>query len=114
MLDLILSSANAQEAATNPAMQQNPLMQFLPFVMVFGIFYFLMIKPQKKKLEQEQAMLNALTKGDEVYKKSGMLGTIVGMTEKVVTLEVATGVKLKVVRNQVAGKSTGLFDEKKN
>ena len=113
MLDLILSSAQAQDAAANPAMNQNPMMQFLPFILVFGIFYFLMIKPQKKKLEQEQAMLNALTKGDEVYTKAGLLGTIVGMTEKIVTLEVASGVKLKVVRSQVAGKSTGLFEAEK-
>lgn len=110
MLDLILSSANAQATAAAPAMNQNPVMQFLPFILVFGIFYFLMIKPQKKKLEQEQAMLNALTKGDEVYTKAGLLGTIVGLTEKIVTLEVATGVKLKVVRSQVAGKANGLFD----
>ena len=113
MLDLILSSAQAQDAAANPAMNQNPMMQFLPFILVFGIFYFLMIKPQKKKLEQEQAMLNALTKGDEVYTKAGMLGTIVGLTEKIVTLEVASGVKLKVVRSQVAGKSSGLFETEK-
>ena len=110
MLDLILSSAQAQDAAANPAMNQNPMMQFLPFILVFGIFYFLMIKPQRKKLEQEQAMLNALTKGDEVYTKAGLLGTIVGLTEKIVTLEVASGVKLKVVRSQVAGKSNGLFE----
>ena len=51
-----------------------------------------------------------LTKGDEVYTKAGLLGTIVGMTEKIVTLEVASGVKLKVVRSQVAGKSNGLFE----
>ena len=113
MLDLILSSAQAQDAAANPAMNQNPVMQFLPFILVFGIFYFLMIKPQKKKLEQEQAMLNALSKGDEVYTKAGMLGTIVGLTEKIVTLEVSSGVKLKVVRSQVAGKSSGLFETEK-
>ena len=113
MLDLILSSAQAQDAAANPAMNQNPMMQFLPFILVFGIFYFLMIKPQKKKLEQEQAMLKALSKGDEVYTKAGMLGTIVGITEKIVTLEVSSGVKLKVIRNQVAGKASGLFETEK-
>ena len=110
MLDLILSSAQAQDAAANPAMNQNPMMQFLPFILVFGIFYFLMIKPQKKKLEQEQAMLKGLTKGDEIYTKAGLLGTIVGLTEKIVTLEVASGVKLKVIRSQIAGKSNGLFE----
>ena len=47
MLDLILSSAQAQDAAAN-LNEQNPMMQFLPFILVFGIFYFLMIKPQRK------------------------------------------------------------------
>ena len=53
MLDLILSSAQAQDAAANPAMNQNPMMQFLPFIL-FLVFFTLMIK-SKEKLEQEQA-----------------------------------------------------------
>lgn len=112
MMNLLFATAHAQEA-TNPAMQQNPMMQFVPFLIIFGIFYFLLIRPQKKKLQLEQQMLNQLTKGDEVYTKGGMLGTITGMTDKIVTLEVSDGVKLKMLRAQVAGKSEVLFEAKK-
>lgn len=88
-------------AAATPA--QNPLMQFLPLVVVFVIFYFLMIRPQKKKYDQEQALLKELSKGDEVYTKSGLIGTIYGMTDTVVTLEVSEGLRLKVLKGQIAG-----------
>ena len=111
MLDLLINSSFAQETAAG-AQQPTPMMSFLPFVFIFFIFYFLMIKPQKKKLQEEQVMLKALTKGDEVYTKSGILGTIYGLTEKLVTLEVAQGVKMKVLRANIAGKSDVLFETK--
>ena len=95
------SQAFAQTAAAAPA--QNPLMQFLPLVVVFVIFYFLMIRPQKKKYDQEQALLKELSKGDEIYTKSGLIGTIYGMTDTVVTLEVSEGVRFKVLKSQIAG-----------
>jgi preprotein translocase subunit YajC len=106
MFDLFISSAEAQ---TTPAGGPEGLMSFLPFVIIFGIFYFLMIRPQKKKLEEEQAMLTTLGKGDEIYTKSGILGTITGMTEKVVTLEVSDGIKFKVLRSQVGGLASKIF-----
>ena len=110
MLDFIFSSALAQDAAAGMP-QQNPMMSFVPFIIIFMIFYFLMIKPQKKKLQQEQNMLKALDRGDEVFTKSGMLGTITGLTEKIITLEVSEGVKLKVIRSHIAGKSASLFEK---
>jgi preprotein translocase subunit YajC len=112
MIDLFIASANAQDATAAVA-QQSPLMQFVPLAVVFGIFYFLMIKPQQKKLKEEQAMLAALNRGDEVYTKSGLLGKIYGLTEKVVTLDVGENTKLKVVRSQIAGKSDTILKEQK-
>lgn len=85
------------------AAPQNPLMQFLPLVIVFIIFYFLMIRPQKKKLEEEQALLEKLAKGDEIYTKSGMIGTIYGLTDTIVTLEVSEGVRFKILKSQIGG-----------
>lgn len=110
MLDLFIAQAHAQEAAEVGG--QSLLMSFFPFILIFMIFYFLMIRPQKKRLDEEQAMNNALKKGDEIYTKSGILGTIVGITEKVVTVEVASGVKFKVLRSQVGGLADSLFDKK--
>jgi preprotein translocase subunit YajC len=81
----------------------NPLMSFVPMIVVFVIFYFLLIRPQTKKAKQEQELIAKLGKGDEVYTKSGLIGTIYGLTEKVVTLEVSEGVKIKILKNQIGG-----------
>ena len=102
------SSAFAQEA---PAAAPNPLTSMAPFLIIFAIFYFLMIRPQKKRLQEEQSMLGALSKGEEVITKSGLFGTIAGLTDKVVTLEVAEGVKLKVLRSYIAGTSKRVLEE---
>ena len=113
MMNFIFATAQAQEATGPAAGQPNPMMQFVPFAIVFAIFYFLLIRPQKKKLQLEQQMLSQLTKGDEVYTKAGVLGTITGLTDKIVTLEVSDGVKLKMLRGQVAGKSEAIFSANK-
>lgn len=106
---LFSSQLYAQEAAQ--AGQQSLLMSLFPFLLIFIIFYFLLIRPQKRRLEQEQSMISALSKGDEIYTKSGILGTIVGLTDKVITLQVADGVKFKVLRSQVGGLSSKLFEK---
>lgn len=111
MLNLLFSNTYAQDA-TVAAAQQPAWMGMAPFVIIFLIFYFLMIRPQKKKMEEEQDMLKALTKGDEIYTKSGIIGTIVGLTDKIVTLEVSDGMKFKILRTSIAGPSSTLFEKK--
>ena len=110
MLDFFISPAFAEGAAA--AQKPNGLMSLLPFVLIFAVFYFLMIRPQKKKMEEERNLLAKLNKGDEVYTKSGVLGVIQGLTEKVITLEVSDGVKVKVLRGHIAGFSAPLFETK--
>lgn len=104
-LSFLSTTAMAQVAGApaTAAPAQNPLMQFAPLVVVFVIFYFMMIRPQKKKYDAEQALIAKLAKGDEIYTKSGMIGTIYGMTDTVVTLEVSDGVRFKVLKSQIAG-----------
>lgn len=109
MFNFLISTAQAQTAA---AQAPNPLTSFAPLIIVFVIFYFLVLRPQGKKLKQEQAFLNNLNKGDEVYTKSGILGTIYGLTDDIVTLDVSEGAKLKVLRSHVAGLSKRLFEAK--
>jgi preprotein translocase subunit YajC len=109
----LISSAQAAEATAMPVAQQNPIMSMVPFVLVFLVLYFLMIKPQKKKLEEEQNFLNSIKKGDEIFTKSGIIGKIVGLTEKVVTLEVSEGTKIKLLKSQVAGNATSIFTTEK-
>ena len=102
----MISNAYAQNTSTP---QANPIMSFVPFILIFVVFYFLMIRPQKKRMEKEKTFLADLKKGDHVYTKSGMIGTIVGITEKVVDLEVTQGVKLKILKSQVADRTDKLF-----
>ncbi len=108
MLNLFFSSAFAQEVAAKPQ-QPNMFMQFVPFVLIFAVFYFLMIRPQKKRLDEEKKMLSSLGKGDEVYTKSGIIGVIYGLTDDIVTLEIENGVKMKMLRGQIGGLSKSLF-----
>jgi preprotein translocase subunit YajC len=111
MFNFLLNSAYA-EAAPAAAATQSPLASFAPLMIVFVIFYFLVLRPQGKKLKQEQAFINNLNKGDEVYTKSGILGTIYGLTDEIVTLEVSEGARLKVLRSHIAGLSKKLFEAK--
>jgi len=99
-------TTNTTTAATAGAVAPsapNPLVSLAPFLVIMVIFYFLMIRPQKKKMQEEQKMLQSLGKGDEIYTKAGLIGRITGMTEKVVTVDVGDGTSLKILRSQVGG-----------
>lgn len=113
MLSLFATAIAQTEAAAPAAQQPNIAMSLIPFVLIFFIFYFLMIKPQKKKMEEEQKFIDAIVKGDEVYTKSGMLGKVYGISGQVVTLEVAEGIKVKFLKSQIAGSSKAILEGKK-
>lgn len=74
----------------------------LMLVLVFGIMYFMMIRPQQKKAKQHEAMIKALKKGDKVVLSGGLHGTVAGDDEKTLLVEIASGVKVKVEKNAVA------------
>ncbi len=73
-----------------------------PMLIVFAIFYFLMIRPQQQQQKKHKAMVEALKKGDEVVTRSGIIGTIYGIADTIMTLEVENGVRFKMLRDQVA------------
>lgn len=93
------SIAYAQQA---PAAAPSTWEQLMPFVLIFIIFYFLIIRPQAKRHKTHQAFLQSLKRGDSVLTSGGILGTIEGLTDKFVTLEIANGVRIRILRSQIA------------
>jgi preprotein translocase subunit YajC len=75
---------------------------------MFAIFYFLLIRPQQKRAKQHKEMIDALKAGDQVVTAGGIHGRVVSVQDKVLTLEIATGVRIKINRTSVVGTSTGL------
>ena len=100
---MFISPAYAQTAALGST---EGLMSFLPLVLMFGVMYFLMIRPQMKRQKEHKALLEGLQKGDEVLAAGGLLGRITKAGDSYVTLEVATlgekPVEISVQRSAVA------------
>lgn len=90
----------AQDAA---AKGPSTIEQFMPFIAIFVIFYFFMIRPQSKRHKEHVSFLGSMKRGDEVITNSGIYGTIEGITERFVTLEVADDVRIRILKNQIAG-----------
>ncbi len=82
--------------------QPSTLEMFFPFVIVIFVMYFWMIRPQSKKTREHETFLKSIKRGDQVITSAGVLGTIDGMTDQFVTLEIASGVKIKMLRNKIA------------
>ena len=76
---------------------------FLPFVLIALVFYFVFFRPQQKQAKQHTAFLGSLKKGDEVVTQGGMLGTVVLVEDRTVTVDVGGGTKVRVVKGQIAG-----------
>ena len=76
---------------------------FVPFILMFAIFYFLLIRPQQKKAKQHKEMISSLKKGDRVVSSGGLHGVVTGLTDDVVTMEIAPKVRVKVSRGSIAG-----------
>jgi preprotein translocase subunit YajC len=74
--------------------------------LIFGIMYFVLIRPQQKQAKETQDMLSALKKGDDVVTTGGLLGKIFAIDDKVVTLEVGSGVKVRVIKSAVQARVT--------
>ncbi len=80
----------------------NPIVQFLPLALIFIIFYFLLIRPQKQKEKEHQKMLGGINKNDEVVTSGGIHGTVVNVKEKTLTLRIDENVKMEIEKNSVA------------
>ncbi len=72
------------------------LQSVIPLVIMFAIFYFLLIRPQQKKAKEHKALLESLKKGDKVVTAGGLHGKVTALDDKIVTLEIANGVNVKI------------------
>ncbi len=84
---------------------------FLPLILIFVVFYFLVIRPQQKKAKDHQQYLSNLKKGAKVITGGGIHGQITGLTDTVVTLEIAENVRIKVNRSSIMGGDSGEGDK---
>jgi preprotein translocase subunit YajC len=82
--------------------QLNPLMQFIPFIFIFGIFYFLIIRPQKQREKEHKALLSKLAKNDEVVTAAGIHGTVVSVKETTVIVRIDDNAKIEIDKAAVA------------
>ena len=97
ILDFFIASAYAQDAA-----QPGGLMSFLPLIVIFIIFYFLLIRPQMKRAKEHKNLVAGLNTGDEIVTNGGLLGKITKVGESFVTVELADNVQIKLQRHAVA------------
>jgi preprotein translocase subunit YajC len=97
-MDWLIASAHAQTATGG---QPNALLQMLPLLLIFVVFYFLLIRPQAKRAKEHKAMVAALGVGDEVVTAGGILGKVTETSDSFLTIEIANGVQVKVQRHTV-------------
>jgi preprotein translocase subunit YajC len=96
-MDYFIASAYAQDASP-----QGGLISFLPLIIIFVVFYFLLIRPQTKRAKEHRQLVANLATGDEVVTNGGLLGRITHVGESFVTVEVADNIKVKLQKHAVA------------
>lgn len=96
---MLISNAYAQAAATTDP--TGGLMQFLPIIAMFGLLWFMMIRPQMKKAKEHKALVEALAKGDEIITQAGIAGKIAEVGDTYLLVEVANGVQIKFQKHAV-------------
>lgn len=90
--------------AAQPAGSSGGLGAFLPIIVLFAIFYFLLIRPQQKKSKAHQATLEALKSGDTVVTNGGLYGKVIKIDGHVVTLQCSDRVRVKVIKKAISAK----------
>lgn len=101
MFDLI-ANASAQEAVGSVAQDPSVLSGILPLVLMLVVFYFLLIRPQQKKLNDHKKMVEALRRGDKIITSGGLHGTIAKIDEEFIQLDIADDTRVKLDKNSVA------------
>ncbi len=96
----------AYAAPAQAAQQPNPIVSFMPLILIFGIFYFMLIRPQQKRQKELQKMVEELKKGDRVITNGGLIGTVSSIQEDYLVLKTSGGNdsgKIEVLKSAVSG-----------
>lgn len=88
---------------TPPQGSPNPLLQFIPFLLILGIFYFVILLPMKKRQKKVQEFLSALKVGDKVVTTGGIYGTITRTGDQSLQVQIASNVRIEVARTAIVG-----------
>ena len=94
----MINYAHAQAATQQPSM----LASFIPLILIFLIFYFLLIRPQQKKQKEHKVLLDSIQRGDEILSSGGILGKVIKVDNDKLTVEISKGVHVTIIRSTVA------------
>ncbi|MGE0527624.1 MAG: preprotein translocase subunit YajC [Bdellovibrionales bacterium] len=98
--------------AAGPAAGPSLIEQLFPFLFIILIFFFLVWRPQQRRAQEQKKFREGLKRGDSVLTSGGILGTIEGLTDSVVTLQIANGVKIKVLRSAISASTNEELEKK--
>ncbi len=103
MINLLSVFTFAQIPASDAPAPSQPslLVNLMPMIFIFGIFYFLLIRPQKKKQEEHRKMVSSLNKNDEVVTSGGIHGTVVNVKEETITLRIDDNARIEIQKSAI-------------
>ena len=103
-MTVLLNAMMMYQVGGEAAPPSNPLGMLLPFVAIFAVFYFLIIRPQSKRQKEHKSMVSALQKGNQIITTGGLHGTIHAISDEsdVVTVEIADKVRVKMSRGSIS------------
>ena len=109
-VNLMFPFISVAYAQSSDAASGSAFFQFIPLILILGVFWFLIIRPQQKKQKEHQRMVDSLRKGDKVVTNGGIFGTIVKVGDDRLTLEIASKIQIQLERHQVSrmDKKTGV------
>lgn len=100
-MSFFISDAMAEGGAAAGG-ASDPIMGLIPFILLFVIFYFFLIRPQSKRVKEHKNMLGALSKGDEVVTNGGLLGKVIEIGDEFISVEIAENTQVKLQKQYIA------------
>lgn len=103
-MDIAYAMASGGSGAASNTGGLGAITSFIPFILIFAVFYFLIIMPQRKRDQEHKKMLESLKRGDKVMTSGGIYGKVVDIKENKMTIEIAKGVEIDILKSAIANK----------